>query len=113
MSKIAVSKFTSYLQFEYPGITSVSLEPGIIATDMAFSAPYLEPFMKDTFELVGGMSVWFASGDKAFLSGRTISSNWDVDELEAKKEEIVDGDLLTLCYRGKFGTGESKTLTLD
>ncbi|KAL4922110.1 hypothetical protein BDW62DRAFT_77114 [Aspergillus aurantiobrunneus] len=111
ITKLAVNKYTAYLQSEYPSVTSVSLDPGVVATDMATSVWYLEPFMKDTPELVGGTALWLSSGDRSFLSGRVVSTNWDVDELEARKEEIVNEDLLTICYRGRFGG--SKTLTLD
>ncbi|KAL4790553.1 hypothetical protein BDV19DRAFT_393927 [Aspergillus venezuelensis] len=115
MSKLAMNKFTAWLASEHPAITSVSLDPGIVETEIARAVPYLGPFMKDTPELIGGASVWLASGDKAFLSGRTVSANWDFEELEVKKQEIVEGDLLTLCFRGSFGgsIGTSKTPTID
>ncbi|KAL2840515.1 hypothetical protein BJY01DRAFT_249977 [Aspergillus pseudoustus] len=103
ISKLAVTKFTSYLQSEHPTITSVTLNPGTVPTDMAHSVPFLAPFTGDTYELVGGAAVWIASGDRAFLSGRVFSANWDVEELEARKQEIVDKNLLTISYRGDFG----------
>ncbi|KAL2807947.1 putative oxidoreductase [Aspergillus granulosus] len=103
ISKLAVTKFTSYLQSEHPTITSVSLDPGVVATDMGHSVPFLAPFIGDTYALVGGAAVWLASGDKAFLSGRVFSANWDVEELDARKQEIVEKSLLTISYRGDFG----------
>ncbi|KAJ0423344.1 hypothetical protein BJY00DRAFT_60175 [Aspergillus carlsbadensis] len=103
ISKLAVVKFTSYLQSEHPTITSVTLNPGLVGTDMAHSVPFLVPFIGDTYELVGGVAVWLSSGDRAFLSGRALMANWDVEELEARKQEIVEKDLLTICYRGEFG----------
>ncbi|KAL4925254.1 SDR family NAD(P)-dependent oxidoreductase [Aspergillus undulatus] len=112
ITKLAINKFTAWLNFEHPAITSVSLDPGVVETDMATSIWYLEPFMKDTPQLTGGTAVWLASGDKQFLSGRTISANWDMEELEAKKQEIVEGDLLTLCFRGSFGSRQTPTLEL-
>ncbi|KAL4936549.1 hypothetical protein BDV06DRAFT_204835 [Aspergillus oleicola] len=114
MTKLAMNKFTAWLGFEHPAVTSVALDPGVVATEMGSSVIYLEPFMKDTPQLTGGAAVWLASGNKAFLSGRTVSANWDVDEMEQRKQEIVEEDLLTLCFRGSFGksVGVSKTLTL-
>ncbi|KAF9892300.1 hypothetical protein FE257_002077 [Aspergillus nanangensis] len=103
IGKLAVSKFTAFLGEENPDITSVSLNPGIVPTDMGNSVPFMAPFLKDTAELGGGTAVWVASGDKKFLSGRFVSANWDVEELEKRKEEICRDDLLTICYRGKFG----------
>lgn len=32
--------------------------------------------------------VWFK---RSWLNGRYLSATWDVDELEAKKSEIVEG----------------------
>ncbi|KAL3457153.1 hypothetical protein BJX64DRAFT_25625 [Aspergillus heterothallicus] len=103
ISKLAVTKLTSFLQAEHPTITSVTLDPGVVATDMAYSVPFLEPFIGDTPELVGGVAVWLASGDRSFLSGRVLAANWDVEELEARKQEIVERNLLTISYRGEFG----------
>lgn len=103
MSKLAVTKFTAYLNAEYPAITSVSLDPGIVPTDMGCSVSFLAPFMRDTPELCGGASVWLSSGDKKFLSGKYVSANWDVDELEKRKTEILDGNLLTPFLKGDFG----------
>lgn len=34
---------------------------------------------------------------------RWVSANWDVEDLEKRKDEIVQDDLLKLGLRGKFG----------
>jgi hypothetical protein len=99
------TKFTQYLQVEHPTITSVCIDPGVVETSWTDkeALAFLLPLGRDTFELVGAVGVWVASGDKSFLSGRYLSINWDVEELEARKEEIVEKDLLTLFHRGGFG----------
>jgi NAD(P)-dependent dehydrogenase (short-subunit alcohol dehydrogenase family) len=99
ISKVAVTKFTEFLAAEYPSITSISLGPGMVATDMGVSVGLIAPFLFDTVDLVGGVAVWLCSGDKRFLSGRYVSVNWDVDELERRKEEIVAKDLLSSGLR--------------
>jgi len=38
--------------------------------------------------------VWLTIGQRAWLNGRYVSATWDVDELEAKRVEIVEGDEL-------------------
>jgi hypothetical protein len=38
--------------------------------------------------------VWLTKGNRKWLSGRYLSACWNVDELEAKKDEIVEGDKL-------------------
>jgi len=40
------------------------------------------------------MAVWLAKEPRPCLNGRYVASNWDVDELEGKKDEIVAGDKL-------------------
>jgi hypothetical protein len=44
--------------------------------------------------LAGAMCVWLSKERRAWLSGRYVSCNWDVGELEGRKEEIVRGDML-------------------
>jgi hypothetical protein len=48
----------------------------------------------DTPDLCGGFLVWLTNGQRSWLNGRYVSALWDVDELEAKKEEIVEGNKL-------------------
>lgn len=96
LSKLAVIHFTASLKAEYPDITSVSINPDVVPTDMGVSAAFLAPFMKDTAELSAGAAVWLSSGDKSFLSGRCVAANWDVEELEARKEELIQSNLLTI-----------------
>ncbi|KAJ5111566.1 hypothetical protein N7532_002101, partial [Penicillium argentinense] len=102
-SKLAVCKFTQFLATEHPTITSVGLDPGVAATDMGHSVPYLAPFIGDTPDLCGGVGVWLASGDKSFLSGKYVSVCWDAAELETRKDEIKGGNLLTFRLSGEFG----------
>jgi hypothetical protein len=40
------------------------------------------------------MAVWLAKEPRPWLSGRYVAANWDVDELEAQKDEIVKKDKL-------------------
>jgi hypothetical protein len=48
----------------------------------------------DTPDLCGGFIVWLTKGNKRWLNGRYLSAAWDVDELEAKKYEIIEGNKL-------------------
>ncbi|OOQ84507.1 putative oxidoreductase, short chain dehydrogenase/reductase family [Penicillium brasilianum] len=102
-AKLALCKFTAYLAQENPDITAVSLDPGLVPTDMGHSVPYLAQFLHDTPELSGGIAVWLATGDKRFLTARYVAANWNVEELESRKEEIMDGNFLTFGLKGKFG----------
>ncbi|KAF2094740.1 putative oxidoreductase [Rhizodiscina lignyota] len=103
ISKLALNQLTAYVAAEDSSITCVCVHPGVIPTDMSSLVPFLNPFAKDSPELVGSVAVWLASGDQRFLSGRYITANWDVEELVRKKDEILDGDKLTTALKGEFG----------
>lgn len=40
------------------------------------------------------MLIWLTKEKRPWLSGRYVAYNWDVDELEAQKEEIEKEDKL-------------------
>jgi hypothetical protein len=44
--------------------------------------------------------VWAASSEADFLKGKFIWSNWDVDELKAKKDELLNSPQLTVGLLG-------------
>ncbi len=48
--------------------------------------------------------MYLASPEAQFLSGRYMSANWDVDELEARKDDIIKRDLLKMDLKGEFGS---------
>jgi hypothetical protein len=51
--------------------------------------------MIDHPELAGSFIAWLVHGDKKeWLSGRYLDARWDVDELEKRKDKIVEEDLL-------------------
>jgi len=98
-SKIAFVRALDFVQAENPDLRFVSLQPGIIDTDMnrksgITSMPY------DDVNLPAHFAVWLASSEAAFLNGKFVWSNWDVDELKARKNEITSGPNLTLGLLG-------------
>ena len=54
-------------------------------------------------ELAAGIAVYLASPQAEYLSGRYMSSNWDVDNLETRKDEIIEKNLLKIDLKGEFG----------
>ena len=51
--------------------------------------------------LPGAFCVWLAATPEAdFLQGRLVVCNWDVDELLAMKDEIVEKGLLKMGFPG-------------
>lgn len=81
------------------GLVTYTIHPGSVATEMALeSAPrdFLE-YMTDSEELCGGFCVWLTKDrEREWLSGRFLLANWDVEELEAKRDAVVKRDLLKL-----------------
>jgi hypothetical protein len=75
---------------EYPTIRSFTLLPGIIPTDMDMDSRFV-PFAKDSEEQMGAYALYLASNRAEYLRGSLMSVNWDVDEMEAHKQEISEG----------------------
>ncbi|KZL68748.1 short-chain dehydrogenase/reductase [Colletotrichum tofieldiae] len=98
-SKLAAQKLISDISAGYPNIVTISISPGLVETDML----QIKNFDIDTPELVGGTVVWLTGERARFLNGRAISTNWNVEDLVARKEEIQREDLLTIKMAGKFG----------
>jgi hypothetical protein len=53
-----------------------------------------------TENLAAHFQVWLAGPDADFLKGKMVWANWDVEELKAKKDEILKGHLLELSLKG-------------
>jgi hypothetical protein len=69
------------------------------------SSDFWKPYALDTPELAGAVSVWLSTPEARFLNGRYTTTNWDVEELMRRREEIVEGNFLTVKLGGEFGTG--------
>lgn len=99
LSKLALNRFMEYVAVKYGdrGVLSYGLHPGGVKTAMSQGEqvpPNVAAMCNDTPELSAAMAVWLAKEPRPWLNGRYIASNWDVDELEAMKDDIVKGDKL-------------------
>ncbi|KAG4444286.1 hypothetical protein IFR05_000261 [Cadophora sp. M221] len=101
LSKLASMQLQAFIAAENSNVTAVALHPGIVLTDMTLD--YFLPYAKDTPELVGGVGVWLSTEKAEFLNGRYIEANWSVDDLTARKEEIVTLGKLSVRLEGDFG----------
>ncbi|KAF9691167.1 hypothetical protein EKO04_010906 [Ascochyta lentis] len=104
ISKLAVLELMAYLAVENPNVVATALHLGIVLTDMTDDS--FKKFANDTPELVGGIGVWLAGWegpDRRFLSGRFVDANWDVEDLVARREEILQKDLLKMTLNAKLG----------
>ena len=107
-SKFALLRLTEFIctEYENEGINCVAIHPGGVLTEMsknnkAIQASKLTTLrllllmliaavLVDTPDLCGGFIVWYTKSQRSWLNGRYLSANWDVDELEARKDEIVN-----------------------
>ncbi|KUJ20389.1 NAD(P)-binding protein [Mollisia scopiformis] len=102
-SKAAAAKMMEYLSVELKekGVRVLNVHPGMLDTVQgikAASAGMVVPF--DDAQLSADFMVWLASPEAEFLHGKLVWANWDVDELKAKKEELLSGPALTLGLNG-------------
>ncbi|TVY54996.1 Short chain dehydrogenase citE [Lachnellula suecica] len=96
VSKLAASKMTDYFAAENPRVRVMTVHPGVPDTRMnqkGRDAGIVLPF--DDVELSANFIVWIVSPEAEFLKGKFIWSNWDVDDMIAKKEELVSSNQLT------------------
>jgi NAD(P)-dependent dehydrogenase (short-subunit alcohol dehydrogenase family) len=97
MSKLAMHRMVENVQAEYPNLRLFSLAPGIINTSDDFPEPY-RMFALDTYDLVGGTTLWLSTPKADFLKGSWTSVNWDVEEMEAHKDEVEKNRLLKMRF---------------
>lgn len=90
------------LNAAYENLTIVSVHPGLVDTEMNMD---FQAFDFDAPELTGGLCAWIAADPAraGFLSGRVICANWDIEELVARKSDIVAKNELTMDLMGTFG----------
>ncbi|KZT08732.1 NAD(P)-binding protein [Laetiporus sulphureus 93-53] len=97
-SKLALSRFTEILVAEYAnkGIVSYTVHPGLIPTEMTLDMPdaLRKVLLCDTVELAAHSLVWLVQERREWLNGRYVSCNWDMVEMLAKRQEIIEGDKL-------------------
>jgi NAD(P)-dependent dehydrogenase (short-subunit alcohol dehydrogenase family) len=104
VSKLASVQWSAHLDAAYKGsLTVVNVHPGIVETDMLSDG--FRYFDKDSPLLTGGVCAWIAADPERsrFLSGRSISANWDIDELLARASEIESSMDLKIDLLGKIG----------
>jgi hypothetical protein len=79
---------------EYPSIRVFTLLPGVVASDMSAGKGF-DLFAKDEAEQTGALALYLASSRGDYLKGSLTSINWDLEEMEAHKEDIAKGLLKT------------------
>jgi NAD(P)-dependent dehydrogenase (short-subunit alcohol dehydrogenase family) len=109
ISKLAEQRLNEHLQVEYPTLRVFTTMPGISKTEMA--TPFWIPYALDHVELTGMLALYLAQDRADYLKGGMVGVNWDVEELEDHKEEIVSKKALwtswlpILPFNGGKGLG--------
>ncbi|KIW66513.1 hypothetical protein PV04_05841 [Phialophora macrospora] len=104
-SKLAAWHIFDFLQAENAETISVfNLQPGEIPTAMAKKGH--RDLAKDDVRLPAHWCVWLAAKaqtDAAFLKGRFVWANWDLEELLRRREQVEKDDLLKVVLSGWGG----------
>ena len=104
ISKIGLNRLAEHLSndhLEKDGVQAFAMHPGAVLTPQTQKhstqkGDFWDGLLDDDIELVGGWCTWLTKQRREWLSGRYVSVNWDVDELEGMKSKIVEGDLLKM-----------------
>ncbi|KAG9252918.1 uncharacterized protein F5Z01DRAFT_743935 [Emericellopsis atlantica] len=95
-SKFALCRLTEFIDKEYyqQGLIAISVHPGGIKTELAMNMPPdRHDVLTDTPELAADTLVWLSRERRDWLSGRFASVSWDMEELEQKKQDILQRNL--------------------
>ncbi|VDC05477.1 unnamed protein product [Peniophora sp. CBMAI 1063] len=96
-SKHALNRLVEFIAFENAPVKVFSLHPGAVATEIAKTSGLEEKGIQftDPPELAASTMLYLCSGKVDWLSGRYVSVNWDLGQVEAEwKEKILEKDLL-------------------
>jgi len=99
ISALATNRLTENVAETYKGegVVAYAVHPGMVLTSPPLGMPemWLQG-MRDDVGLCVAFLVWLTKEKREWLSGRYVSANWDVEELEGMKEQIVKGDKLKM-----------------
>jgi NAD(P)-dependent dehydrogenase (short-subunit alcohol dehydrogenase family) len=96
-SKHAINRLCEFVDVDHgaEGLKCFAVHPGGVATALGKNMPSeMHAFLVDAPELAACFIVWLCSGAADWATGRYLSANWDVGELDRRKGEILRRDLL-------------------
>ncbi|KAI5455816.1 hypothetical protein BGZ63DRAFT_397975 [Mariannaea sp. PMI_226] len=101
-SKAALARWLELASFDVPRDIArfISVHPGAVATDMGHKAGVMDGMTVTEASLTGDFTAWLASEEASFLAGRLVWVNWDIDELLARKVEILEQNLFKTALSG-------------
>ncbi|KAI0203490.1 NAD(P)-binding protein [Astrocystis sublimbata] len=99
ISKFALLRLMEFIMAEHvdQGFLVYSVHPGGVPTDLSSRLPQeTKPWLKCTPALGGDTIAFLTSERQEWLAGRYLTVMWDMDEFFAKKQDIIDRDLLKM-----------------
>ncbi|KAI0399239.1 hypothetical protein F4802DRAFT_56159 [Xylaria palmicola] len=96
-TKFAACRLAEFVAAEYEsrGLVCLAIHPGGVRTELALNMPQeMWAVLIDEPALPAHTIVWLSSQHRPWLNGRFISVNWDMEELESKKDQIVKDNSL-------------------
>ncbi|KAI0108960.1 hypothetical protein GGR51DRAFT_115598 [Nemania sp. FL0031] len=99
ISKFALLRLVEFLMAEYAdqGLLAYSVHPGGVTSDLAVRLPEAtRAWLKCSPALCGDTIAFLTSTRQEWLAGRYLTAMWDMEEFFAKKQEIIDKDLLRM-----------------
>ncbi|ORY67018.1 short chain dehydrogenase [Pseudomassariella vexata] len=100
-SKLAQTKIMEFLAAENPNVFAATVHPGMVETGIfTKSGAKAEMLPMDKVQLPAHFLVWMSSSEAAFLNGRSVWANWDVEELKAQANSIQSGIYMTSGING-------------
>ncbi|KAF7538266.1 hypothetical protein G7054_g3070 [Neopestalotiopsis clavispora] len=99
-AKLAAIRLAETLDVEQPLLRVFSVHPGLVVSENGRGSivEAFAPFTRDTAALTGGLTLYLDTNKADFLRGSYIHANWDVTEMEAHKDEIVEKKLTKLGF---------------
>lgn len=96
IAKLAEQRLSEHLQVEYPSLRVFTTMPGIVPTGM--TSEFWIPFAKDHADLTGMQALYLVQPRADYLKGSMVGVNWDVEELEQHKKEILEKKALQTSW---------------
>ena len=100
-SKLAACGLMEHMANDHgkDGLLAYAVHPGAVVTPQTQHHSLAEgdawdAGLNDDVNLCGGFLTWLTKERRDWLNGRYLAVNWDVHELEKKKDEISSKDLL-------------------
>jgi len=101
ISKIANNRMAEHMAEDHKdaGLLAFAVHPGAVLTPQTENhstqkGDAWDTLMTDDIALCGGWLTWLTKERREWLSGRYLAAAWDVEELQAMKDEIVKEDKL-------------------